>query len=54
VLELATVALPGITHERAQSVAIDTTHAAGELQVELAYEMIRKQRDVLPTLPKGQ
>src|SRR2546429_1202210 len=52
VLELAHVALPGVSDERAQSVAIDTLHLAAEFQVELAYEMIRKQRDVLPMLPK--
>src|SRR6266702_1464865 len=52
VLELAHVALPGMRHERAQSVAIDTAHPAVELPVELAYEMIRKQRDVLRMLTK--
>ena len=51
-LELAHVALPGISHERAQSVTIDTAHLAAEVQVEFTYEMIRKQRDVLPMLPK--
>src|SRR5207247_1089364 len=52
VLELAHVAPPGISHERVQSVAIDTAHLAAELQVEFTYEMIRKQRDVLTMLPK--
>ena len=52
VLQLAHVALPGISHERAQSVAIDTAHPAGELPVELAHEMIRQRWDVLPMLPK--